>query len=81
MPPQQSHGLLDRFDELFGFGAHQRTLLFDSARKLVRESCDVNVRRTASFGKVQYSPPVPAPTAFSTSGDRLMTSEALSPAT
>jgi hypothetical protein len=22
MPPQQSHGLLDRFDEGFGFGAH-----------------------------------------------------------
>jgi predicted oxidoreductase len=22
MPPQQSHGLLDRFDQLFGFGAH-----------------------------------------------------------
>src|SRR5208337_1730846 len=22
MPPQQSHGLLDRFDELLGFGAH-----------------------------------------------------------
>jgi hypothetical protein len=23
MPPQQSHGLLDRFDERFGFGAHE----------------------------------------------------------
>jgi hypothetical protein len=22
MPPQQSHGLLDLFDERFGFGAH-----------------------------------------------------------
>jgi hypothetical protein len=22
MPPQQSHGLLDLFDESFGFGAH-----------------------------------------------------------
>jgi hypothetical protein len=22
MPPQQSDGLLDRFDQLFGFGAH-----------------------------------------------------------
>jgi len=25
MPPQQSHGLLDRFDQLFGFGAHDPT--------------------------------------------------------
>jgi hypothetical protein len=29
MPPQQSHGLLDRFDQLLGFGAHKGTL--DSA--------------------------------------------------
>jgi len=53
MPPQQSHGLLDRFDELFGFGAHEVTLILDSARKLVREGSDVNVRRAASFGKAQ----------------------------
>jgi hypothetical protein len=26
MPPQQSHGLLDRFGQLFGFGAHEKTL-------------------------------------------------------
>jgi hypothetical protein len=26
MPPQQSHGLLDRFDERFGFGAHGRIM-------------------------------------------------------
>jgi hypothetical protein len=26
MPPQQSDGLLDRLDERFGFGAHQRLL-------------------------------------------------------
>ena len=25
MPPQQSHGLLDRFDQLFGFSAHDPT--------------------------------------------------------
>ena len=25
MPPQQSRGLLDRFDQLFGFGAHDPT--------------------------------------------------------
>ena len=25
MPPQQAHGLLDRFDQLFGFGAHDPT--------------------------------------------------------
>jgi hypothetical protein len=25
MPPQQSHGLLDRFDQLFSFGAHDST--------------------------------------------------------
>jgi hypothetical protein len=25
MPPQQSHGLLDRLDQLFGFGAHDPT--------------------------------------------------------
>ena len=25
MPPQQSHGLLDRFDEGFGFGAHRES--------------------------------------------------------
>jgi hypothetical protein len=24
MPPQQADGLLDRFDERFGFGAHVR---------------------------------------------------------
>jgi len=30
MPPQQSQGLLDRFDERFGFGAHiLRTFLND----------------------------------------------------
>jgi hypothetical protein len=23
MPPQQSHGLLDAFDQRFGFGAHE----------------------------------------------------------
>ena len=26
MPPQQSHGLLDRFDQLFGFSAHDPTI-------------------------------------------------------
>jgi hypothetical protein len=26
MPPQQSHRLLDRFGQLFGFGAHEKTL-------------------------------------------------------
>jgi hypothetical protein len=26
MPPQQSHGLLDLFDERFGFGAHDCVL-------------------------------------------------------
>ena len=25
MPPQQSYGLLDRFDQLFGFSAHDPT--------------------------------------------------------
>jgi hypothetical protein len=25
MPPQQAHGLLDRFDQLFGFSAHDPT--------------------------------------------------------
>jgi hypothetical protein len=25
MPPQQTDGLLDRFDERFGFGAHSKT--------------------------------------------------------
>jgi hypothetical protein len=50
MPPQQSHGLLDRFNQLFGFGAHEVTLILESARTLVREGCDVNVRRTAFFG-------------------------------
>ena len=25
MPPQQSQGLLDRFDQLFGFSAHEPT--------------------------------------------------------
>ncbi len=29
MPPQQSHGLLDVFDERFGFGAHD---VFDSGK-------------------------------------------------
>jgi hypothetical protein len=24
MPPQQSYGLLDRLDQLFGFGAHRQ---------------------------------------------------------
>ena len=32
MPPQQSHGLLDRFDQLFGFGAHDPTNEFKGAR-------------------------------------------------
>jgi len=27
MPPQQSHGLLDRLDERFGFGAHDVSVL------------------------------------------------------
>ena len=26
MPPQQSHGLLDQFDQLFGFSAHDPTI-------------------------------------------------------
>jgi hypothetical protein len=26
MPPQQANGLLDRFDERFGFGAHVHSL-------------------------------------------------------
>ena len=34
MPPQQSHGLLDRFDQLFGFSAHDPTddKAYDPAR-------------------------------------------------
>jgi ABC-type thiamine transport system ATPase subunit len=27
MPPQQSQGLLDRLDQLFGFGAHRQGIL------------------------------------------------------
>jgi len=27
MPPQQSQGLLDRFDQLFRFGAHRQRIL------------------------------------------------------
>jgi hypothetical protein len=53
MPPQQSHGLLDRFDELFGFGAHDLNLTLESARKLVREAGDVNVRRSGACRRTQ----------------------------
>jgi hypothetical protein len=49
MPPQQSHGLLDRFDQLLGFGAHELNLTLESARKLVREPGDVNVPRGGAF--------------------------------
>jgi hypothetical protein len=31
MPPQQSDGLLDRFDEGFGFGAHGRIMTGEGA--------------------------------------------------
>jgi len=37
MPPQQSHGLLDRFDEGFGFGAHERIITRQRRRSKARD--------------------------------------------
>jgi hypothetical protein len=39
MPPQQSQGLLDGFDQLLGFGAHDD---LDSRGKLVCGGSEVN---------------------------------------
>jgi hypothetical protein len=36
MPPQQSYGLLDRFNQLFGFGAHDPTNQFDGAMSALK---------------------------------------------
>ena len=46
MPPQQSQGLLDRLDQLFGFGAHRQGIL-DWRGNLVGARRDVNARRRA----------------------------------
>jgi hypothetical protein len=55
MPPQQSQGLLDRLDQLFGFGAHRQGIL-DWRGNLVGERRDVNARRGARGGRPSAGP-------------------------
>jgi len=65
MPPQQAHGLLDRFDELLGFGAHggwiSRNRRRDSrgverGRKLGRSPCEVNLPPGEAPARRAHSP-------------------------
>jgi hypothetical protein len=46
MPPQQSQGLLDRLDQLFGFGAHRQGIL-DWRGNLVCARREVNAEPDA----------------------------------
>jgi hypothetical protein len=55
MPPQQSHGLLDRLDQLFGFGAHRQRIL-DWRGNLVGVGGDVNADLGAADEQVHARP-------------------------
>jgi hypothetical protein len=53
MPPQQSHGLLDRFDQLFGFSAHDPT---DEIRYMTqRTDVWIVVGSSRSFNRARLS--------------------------
>ncbi len=69
MPPQQSRGLLDVFNQRFGFGAHARSSFRSTGKRCRRNRGPRADEPYIDWLLAQYKPPVPDPIRRSAAGD------------